>query len=289
MADYTFTQTSALLLQGGGLRGCYTSGALDALMEREIYFPTVAGVSAGALNAVNYLARQPGRSAQINLSYRHDPRYAGPLAMLQSRSVFGLDFILDKVKVEVPFDQKTYDESPQRFIAVATNLATGSAEYFEKAHCPEMMKAVTASASMPLVSLPVTIGGQRYLDGGCDCPVPLYWAKSQWFQKIVVISTQHRGYRKPMPSQTMIDRYHDFYSGSPRFFDTLLTMDVHYNSLMDEMDMLHDAGKIFVLYPSAPITIDRMEGDTDKLLALVNQGRRDLFAALDEMKAYLER
>ena len=170
-------QNAALLLEGGSLRGLYTAGALDTLMEENIYFPAVAGVSAGALNGVNYVARQPGRAASINLRYRHDPRYFGPRAAFNGGSVFGLRFMLYDVPREVPFDADTFYNGGQRMIAVATNVQTGKAAYFEKGKTEfDFMEACRASASLPLASTTVRLGQNTYLDGGCACPIPLQWA-----------------------------------------------------------------------------------------------------------------
>ena len=98
MSKITIPGNSILLLEGGSLRGLYTAGVLDTFMENDLYFPAVAGVSAGSLNAMNYVSRQPGRSASINLRYRHDSRYFGPKAALRGGSVFGLQFMLHDVK-----------------------------------------------------------------------------------------------------------------------------------------------------------------------------------------------
>ena len=98
MSKITIPGNSILLLEGGSLRGLYTAGVLDTFMENDLYFPAVAGVSAGSLNAMNYVSRQPGRSASINLRYRHDSRYFGPKAALRGGSLFGLKFMLNDVK-----------------------------------------------------------------------------------------------------------------------------------------------------------------------------------------------
>lgn len=278
---------SVLLLEGGAFRGCYTSGVLDVFMENDLYFPAVAAVSAGGLNAVNYLSRQPGRSARINLCYRHDPRYVGPLAMLRSRGVVGFNYLFDNLAEKEPFDYKAFNESTQRLISVVTNVNTGRAEFFEKGHCSDFIRAVIASASMPLCSLPVKIDGKPYLDGGCACPIPLDWALEQNFERIVVVATQAKGFRKPVTSQRMVDLYSDFYSSHPRFFATLLTMDMRYNALMDRMDELESEGRIFVLRPGRPVDVSRFEGNTEKLLALVNEGREEARAALPAIRYYL--
>lgn len=280
-------KNSVLLLEGGAFRGCYTSGALDVFMEKDLYFPNVAAVSAGGLNAVNYLARQPGRSARINLCYRHDPRYVGPLALLRSRGVVGFHYLFGNLSEKEPFDYDTFNASTQRLFAVATNVDTGHPEFFEKGNCSDFIRAVIASASMPLCSWPVKIDGKPYLDGGCSCSIPLDWALEQGFDRIVIIATREKGFRKPMTSQRMVDLYSDFYASHPRFFASLLTMDLRYNELMDRMDRLEEEGRIFVLRPGRPVDIGRFEGNTEKLLNLVNEGREEARAALPALGRYL--
>ena len=278
---------SILLLEGGAMRGVYTSGVLDVLMEHDLYFPAVAAVSAGGLNAVNYLSRQPGRSARINLHYRVDPRYAGPLALLQSRGLFGLKFIVSGLTEKEPFDEDTFNASTQRLFVVATNVDTGQPVCFEKGHCSDFTRAVIASASMPLVSWPVKIDGRPYLDGGCSCSIPLDWALQQGYGHIVVVATQAKGFRKPVTSQRMVDLYSDFYAAHPRFLASLITADLRYNALMDQMDRLEAEGRILVLRPGRPVEVRRTEKDRRKLLRLINEGREDAKAALPALGRYL--
>ena len=289
MKNFAMPQSAALLLEGGSLRGLYTAGALDTLMEEELYFPAVAGVSAGALNGVNYVAHELGRSASINLRYRKDPRYFGPMAAFNGGSLFGLNFMLRDIPQMVPFDSKTFYHGGQRMVAVATCLQTGKAAYFEKGKTDfDFLDAVRASASLPLVSVPVHIGKFSYLDGGCSCPIPLEWAQAEGFAKIVIITTRHKGFRKTMPGQRMINLYDDFYGDKTLFLATLLTQEVLYNSLMDQIDALEEAGKIFVLRPAQPIEIGRFEKNTERLLDLYNRGRREMREQLDALQTYLE-
>lgn len=289
MKNFAMPQSAALLLEGGSLRGLYTAGALDTLMEEDLYFPAVAGVSAGALNGVNYVAHELGRSASINLRYRKDPRYFGPMAAFNGGSLFGLNFMLRDIPQMVPFDSKTFYHGGQRMVAVATCLQTGKAAYFEKGKTDfDFLDAVRASASLPLVSVPVHIGKFSYLDGGCSCPIPLEWAQAEGFAKIVIITTRHKGFRKTMPGQRMINLYDDFYGDKTLFLATLLTQEVRYNALMDQIDALEEAGKIFVLRPAQPIEIGRFEKNTERLLDLYNRGRREMREQLDALQTYLE-
>lgn len=289
MKNFAMPQSAALLLEGGSLRGLYTAGALDTLMEEDLYFPAVAGVSAGALNGVNYVGHELGRSASINLRYRKDPRYFGPMAAFNGGSLFGLNFMLRDIPQMVPFDSETFYHGGQRMVAVATCLQTGKAAYFEKGKTDfDFLDAVRASASLPLVSVPVHIGKFSYLDGGCSCPIPLEWAQTEGFAKIVIITTRHKGFRKTMPGQRMINLYDDFYGDKTLFLATLLTQEVRYNALMDQIDALEEAGKIFVLRPAQPIEIGRFEKNTERLLDLYNRGRREMREQLDALQTYLE-
>lgn len=289
MENFAMPQSAALLLEGGSLRGLYTAGALDTLMEENLYFPAVAGVSAGALNAVNYVAHEPGRSASINLRYRRDPRYFGPMAAVRGGSLFGLNFMLRDIPNVVPFDTETFYHGGQRMVAVATCLQTGKPAYFEKGKTDfDFWDAVRASASLPLVSVPVHIGRFSYLDGGCSCPIPLEWAQAEGYRKIVIITTRHKGFRKTMPSQRMINLYDDFYGDKTLFLATLLTQEVRYNALMDQIDKMEATGQLFVLRPSQPIEIGRFEKNTERLLDLYNRGRREMRDQLDALRTYLE-
>ena len=290
MSKITMPGSAILLLEGGSLRGLFTAGVLDTFMENDVYFPAVAGVSAGALNALNYVSHQPGRSASINLRYRHDGRYFGPKAALRGGSLFGLNFMLHDVKKEVPYDEDTYAHGGMRMIAVATNAETGKPAYFEKGKTDfDFNEAVRASASLPLASAPVMLDGQPYLDGGCACPIALNWALAQGFEKIVVVTTREKGFRKKQPGQRMIDLYDDFYGDKPLFLATMLTQEMRYNALMDQLDELEESGRVFCVRPQEPITIGRFEGDTEKLLALYNRGHREGREALAGMQAYLEK
>lgn len=290
MSKITMPGSAILLLEGGSLRGLFTAGVLDTFMENDVYFPAVAGVSAGALNALNYVSHQPGRSASINLRYRHDGRYFGPKAALRGGSLFGLNFMLHDVKKEVPYDEDTYAHGGMRMIAVATNAETGKPAYFEKGKTDfDFNEAVRASASLPLASAPVMLDGQPYLDGGCACPIALNWALEQGFEKIVVVTTREKGFRKKQPGQRMIDLYDDFYGDKPLFLATMLTQEMRYNALMDQLDELEESGRVFCVRPQEPITIGRFEGDTEKLLALYNRGHREGREALAGMQTYLEK
>ena len=165
-----------LVLEGGAFRGLYSQGFMDAMMKAGINMQCTIGVSAGAMAGMNYVAGQIGRSARVNLKYRHDSRYVGIQAVRHNKGLIGFDFVFDGLKESDPFDGKRFFEPERRFVAVATNCLTGETEYFEKGHCTNIFHAIRASASMPYISKMVDIDGKPYLDGGCSCKIPYQWA-----------------------------------------------------------------------------------------------------------------
>ena len=185
-----------LVLEGGAFRGVYTSGVLDAFLEEGINLQTVIGVSAGAMNGMNYQAGQIGRAARINLRYRHDPRFVGTRPLLREGGVIGFDFVMNDLQLEEPFDWERFRDPRRQFYAVISDVTSGLPRYVSKKEPVDILKAVQASATMPFVSKPVTLDDVPYLDGGCTDKVPIEWALQHKFEKIIVVRTRPAGYRK---------------------------------------------------------------------------------------------
>ena len=164
-----------IVLEGGAFRGLYTSGVLDALMQFEINMQCTVGTSAGALNGFNYVAGQIGRSARINLGYRHDSRYVGLEAFKNNKGIIGFDFLMKGTQYFDPLNTPRFMNPTRDFIAVCTNCKTGRPEYFSKNKTQDIFKAVQASATMPYVSKMVEIEDGLYLDGGCSDKIAYQW------------------------------------------------------------------------------------------------------------------
>ena len=236
--------SGCIVLEGGGFRGMYTSGVLDCLMEQGINFSCTVGVSAGALNGLNYAAGQIGRSARFNLQYRWDSRYVGVQAYRANHGIIGFDFVLDEYNRFDPLNAEVFYRQDRRFVAVATSCLTGKAEYFEKGKCRELMKAVQASASIPYVSRPVEVEGVPCLDGGCADRVPFQWAVDQGYEKILVVRTRTRDFRaEPNPRASHVAKR--FYWRYPEFSQVLAETDEIYNCQCDRMEELEAQGRIF--------------------------------------------
>ena len=272
-----------LVLEGGAFRGVYEEGIIDFLMENDMYFECVIGVSAGALNGVNYLSKQIGRSAKINIGHRHDKRYINEVKVLQKKIV-NLNFLFEEADEEYPFDYDTFASSKQRFIAVATNCKTGKAEYFEKGKC-DIFTAVKASASMPFISDMVDIDGDPYLDGGCADKIPYDKAIEEGYAKVVVLRTRDADYRKEIDYPKSI--IETFYRDYPAFVDILAMTNKLYNEQCDRLEILNKLGIVYTIGPSEPLNVGRLEKDLEVLKDAYELGRKDAEASFEGLKAYL--
>ena len=274
-----------LILEGGALRGVYTSGVLDALMENDINLSVVVGVSAGALNGLNYMSGQIGRSARITLAYRHDSRYFGVKAIPKNKSIYGFKFLFDVYDELDPFDFDTFNNSERRFIAAATSCENGQQVYYEKGKCPDIIEACRASSAMQILSLPVEVDGEKCLDGGVSRRIPIQFAIDEKFDKIVVVRTRDREYRKKPKiarAQAMVYRKY------PEFADALRHSNLEYNHECDVIEEMEKNGKLFQIIPTRAVEVGRLEKDMEKLGALYYEGYNDALAALPALKKYLE-
>lgn len=280
---------AALVLEGGALRGMYTSGVLDTFLKNNMEFECVAGVSAGALNAMSYISKQPGRSAKINLEYCDDPRYIGRKAFIKNKGIIGYDYLFGDISEnKVPFDYKSFENMNQRFIIVTTNCEKAETEYLEKSNCNDLFKAAQASSSMPLASAIVEINNNHYLDGAVTTSIPVKWALEQGYEKVVVVLTRDKTYRKPMLSNKMKKLYKLAYHKYPKLIEKLNTMPERYNKLQDEIIDLEKEGKIFIIRPEKEVTVSRLEKDKEKLENLYKEGIAETEKNLDALKEYLE-
>ena len=276
-----------IVLEGGSFRGCYTSGVLDVLMENDINLQTTIGTSAGALNGYNYVAGEIGRSAKINLGYRHDRRYIGPGSLARNRGVVGFDFLLDEIEQELPFNRERYESPDRRFLVTVTDCEKGEVIYCEKGVTKDFRKAIQASASMPFAADMVDVDGALCLDGGCVVKVPYRWAMDNGFEKILVIRTRPAYFRRPQEGKRFMELSERFYRNYPKLVERLNTQALQYNTACDELEQLQSEGRLLMLCPSGSITVSTLEGDMEKLGALYLLGRCDATIALPKIRQYL--
>lgn len=283
--------SAALVLEGGATRGVFTSGALDFLMEQNFYTTDVIGVSAGACNALGYVSEQIGRTKKcmIHKEKEYD-YYLGIRRMFKEKSLMDMDMIFDRYPNElIPFDYDTYFHSDIRCQMVTTNCETGRAEYMEENENKDrLMKIGRASSSMPLASPIVRIDGIPYLDGGLADSVPVQYALKSGRNKIILILTRNKGYRKKKVSRGEEKIYRSAYKKYPNLVQTILKRPYVYNHQMKQIEQLEQEGKVFVLRPKIK-TISRLEKNYDRLLSFYEHGYVQMKEQYENLLKYLEK
>ena len=277
---------TALVLEGGAMRGLYSAGVLDIFMKNNINADIVYGVSAGALFGLNYKSRQIGRALRYNLKYVHEKNYMGLYSLITTGDIMNKDFCFKKLVYELDkLDFETYKNTRVDFYAVVTNMQTGQPEYIKIDDAAEGMEYFRASGSMPFVSKPVEVNGNLYLDGAMSDAVPFNKVLETDCEKIIVVLTRPAGYRK---KKTYLP-YKLFYGKYPNLVKTAENNYETYNQTMDLIEKYEAENKIIVLRPSKYINIKRVEKNKNKLQAIYDLGTSDCLGKLDIIKEYLER
>ena len=265
---------TGLVLEGGALRTIFSCGVLDAFLDAQLPLPDYfVGVSAGAAYGTSYLARQNRRNLKLITSYAGDKRYMGVGNLLnpKNRSYFGLKFAYDTIPNElVPFDYEAFQAYEGMAEAVVTNVATGEAEYHLIPRNERYNKTILASCSIPLMFPTVELEGGEYLDGGCADAIPWKHALEMGCDRVVVILTRERDYRKePDGSMRAIART---FKKNPAFVETMTTRAQRYNENREELFQAEREGKVLVIAPEDTLGCSRTERDTEILRALWQQG-----------------
>lgn len=275
-----------LVLEGGGMRGLYTAGVLDAFLDAGIKVDGLVSVSAGALFGVNFLSGQRGRALRYNKRFIRDKNYISLLSWLKTGNMVNREMAYYKIPMELDiFDQEAFAKSGVPFYVTVTNLETGQAEYPKIDHVFDQMEYLRASSALPLVSKIVEIDGKKYLDGGLTDSIPVDFAKSLGFDKLIVILTQPFEYRKKPSSGRL---YRLFYKDYPKFVEVASKRYQHYNEAVEKIIQMEEAGEVYVIRPDQALEIGRLERDPDKLEAVYEIGIRDGQATLADLKEYLQ-
>lgn len=265
---------TALVLEGGAMRGIYTAGILDVFMENNIKFDGIIGVSAGALFGVNYLSNQIGRTIRYSKRFNGDKNYIGLLPLLKEGNIVSTDYAYQKVPRELDlFDDETFKKSDVPFWAVVTNVVTGQAEYVQIKSVFEQMDTIRASASMPLVSKPVEINGKKYLDGAVADSIPYEYMLSHGFDRAVVILTKAAGYFKQPVSPYLVNAMYK--KNYPIFAKRLVNRHVMYNDQVKHLFELEKKGIVDILQAEEDIKVSKLEKNPEKLENLYQVGRSD--------------
>jgi len=262
---------TGLVLEGGGMRGVFTSGVLDAFMKYELYFPYVVAVSAGACNGLSYMSRQPRRARYSNIDMLQKYGYISLKSLITQGSIFDPNILYERFPNEiVPFDYDAYRANPATFEMVTTNCLTGRAEYLtEKSDARRLTAIVKASSSLPYVAQITEVDGVPMLDGGIVDSIPVVRAVDMGYSPNVVIMTRNRGFRS---SELDFKVPRLFYSDYPRLRVALSHHVEAYNNQLALIERMEDWGEVVCIRPERPMEVDRICRDTKKLEALYEEG-----------------
>lgn len=273
----------ALIFEGGGMRASYTSGLLNILLENEIYFDYVAGISAGASNTVNYLSRDTERAKFSFVDFVLDPNFGGWRSFLKGEGFFRAQYIYEETPypdAALPYDFETFKNNPAKMRIGAFEREEGKMVYFSREDIKELkdlMKIVRASSSMPIFMPPTEIKDKSYVDGGISGGIALDIAKEDGYEKFFVVLTRPKGYRKePLGHKGFVKRYYRKY---PKIYEAMMHRHIIYNNTLDELEELEKQGKACLVYPDT-MPVSNRERDHKKLVESYNfgydQGKRDI-------------
>lgn len=276
-----------LVLEGGAMRGLFSAGIIDVMMEENIGVDGLIGVSAGAVFGCNFISHQPGRAIRYNKKYCNDPRYCSIRSLVKTGDMFGVDFCYHEIpeKLDV-FDNAAYEASKTPFYVVCTDVETGKAVYHL---CENNVRKdllwMQASASMPLASRIVEIGGKKYLDGGVADSIPLEYFESIGYERNIVVLTQPKGYvKKKNKALPLMRRRMKEY---PDFLETVARRHEVYNDSTAYVERREEEGAVLVLRPEESLPIGRVEHDPEKLQTVYDLGRKLAKERLEDIKAFL--
>lgn len=263
-----------LVLEGGAMRGLWTAGVTDVMMENDVWPDGLIGVSAGAAFGCNYKSRQAGRAIRYNTTFAKDPRYSGLRSLITSGDYFNAKFgyhIIPK-KYDI-FDEDTFRQNPMEFIVVCTDVETGKAVYKSlREPSYETYEWIRASASMPLASKVVNLEGYKLLDGGVADSIPLEYAERIGYERNVVILTQPKGFIKTptklMPLMRIALRKY------PQMVKALEERHIMYNQELNYVAQAEEKGRCLVIRPDGKIPIGHISHNTDEMRRVYELGRQ---------------
>ena len=278
---------TCLVLEGGAMRGMYTSGVLDTFLENGIHIDGIIGVSAGALFGVNYCSKQNGRALRYNKKYINDKSvdYMSFKSFIKTGNLINKDFAFNELpfKLDV-FDEKEFQKSKTDFYATVTNVKTGKAEYIKVTDTEKQMEVFRATGAMPFVSQMVEIENEKYLDGALGDSIPLEQAKKMGYDKIIVVLTRPLNYRKKKPLQILAKiKYKEY----PNLIEAINTRYIKYNETIEKIIDLENKKEILVIRPTKDLKIKRIERNIDKLQEMYDLGVSDCKKLLPKIKSFI--
>lgn len=278
-----------LILEGGAMRGMFTAGVIDVLMENGIEFDGAVGVSAGAAFGCNYKSKQIGRVLRYNTKFCNDKRYGGLGVLIKTGNFYSVDFCYNEVPLKHDiFDFDSYKSNPMNFYVVCTDVEKGEAVYHDFTACEgNGFDWIRASASMPLVSQFVEIDGMKLLDGGISDAIPLRFFENLGYDKNILVLTRPKDYRKKKSG--IIPLVKIKYRKYPELVEIMKNRHIAYNETLEYIEKKEKDGEILVIRPETALPIKRTEKNPETLTLVYQLGRKVATEKLNEIKQFLEK
>ena len=277
-----------LVLEGGGMRGLFSAGVLDALLElKELSVNGIVGVSSGALFGVNYVSKQKERAVRYNKKYADDKRYMGLHSWITTGNAVNKDFAFYELpyKLDV-FDNEAFKKAETDFYVVMTNVESGKPEYVLIEDAFAQMEYLRATSALPFASKIIEINGKKYLDGGISDSIPIDFCESLGYDKIIAILTRPEGTYK---EDKLGFLYKLVYRKYPNLVNSLLNMATDYEKVLAKIKDLENKGKIFVVRPPEVLKIGRLEKNRDKIQKVYDTGLNTGLKELNNIVKYLNK
>ncbi len=281
------TEKTGIVLEGGGMRGMYTCGILDVLMENHIYVDGMVGVSAGIAFGCNYKSRQAGRALRYNVRFSRDRRYSGLMSLLKTGNYYNAWFAYHLVPTHYDvFDYNVFEDTAMECYAVCFDVKSGEGVYQRLDHVnDDFFEWIRASASMPVVAQPVEVGGRLLLDGGLADSIPLEFMMSKGYKRNIVILTREEGYRKTAEHGMWLMK--PLLRKWPKVIEALKKRPALYNKQLQQVREQERAGNAFVFRPLKPLNVSRTTHDAAEMNRVYQQGREEALQRLEELKRFL--
>ena len=278
---------TGLIMEGGAMRGMFTAGVLDVLMENGLVTDGAIGVSAGAVFGCNYKSHQIGRVIRYNTEYCNDKRYASFKNLVKTGNLYSEQFCYHEVPEKLdPFDEAAFAASPMDFFVVCTDVKTGEPIYHKcRKGDAEDVLWMEASASMPLAAKIVKIGHYGLLDGGVADSIPVRFFESIGYKRNLIILTQPKGYTKK--KNKFLPAIRARYFRYPAFVEAVADRHERYNETLSYISMLEQAGKDYVIRPPIPLEIGAMERDPAQLRRVYETGRAVAQIQVEKIRDFL--
>ena len=278
---------TGLIMEGGAMRGMFTAGVLDVLMENGLVTDGAIGVSAGAVFGCNYKSHQIGRVIRYNTEYCNDKRYASFKNLVKTGNLYSEQFCYHEVPEKLdPFNEAAFAASPMDFFVVCTDVKTGEPIYHKcRKGDAEDVLWMEASASMPLAAKIVKIGHYGLLDGGIADSIPVRFFESIGYKRNLIILTQPKGYIKK--KNKLLPAIRARYFRYPAFVEAVADRHERYNETLSYISMLEQAGKDYVIRPPIPLEIGAMERDPAQLRRVYETGRAVAQIQVEKIRDFL--